>query len=323
MVRSIRFSKLSGSGNDFVCIDNRDGSLDDLLAQPRRIGHFARALCRRGLGIGADGVVFACAPEIEGVADVAARFLEPDGSEASLCGNGTACFIRWLDTEHITPGGEVRILSPAGIVRGQDLQDGFVRVCLPLPEDMQTDLKLQVDSAIVSCDYVVTGIEHVVTFVDNIDCADVSRLGAAIRNHPYFPQPRGVNVNFAQVLAEGRIAIRTYEYGVEAETLACGTGSAAAAILATRRFGWPREYTTGQKAVEVQSPGGDILRVYFVVEDDGSVRDPCLETRVRCTYTGSLCPDLASLALGETDDDPPAEANGEASQTPLSRTDAS
>ena len=87
MDKAIEFCKLSGSGNDFVCIDNRDGRFDDILDCPARAAQFARTLCRRGPGLGADGIVFACRPEIEGVADVAAKFLEPDGTEASLCGN--------------------------------------------------------------------------------------------------------------------------------------------------------------------------------------------------------------------------------------------
>jgi len=297
MNRGIEFSKLSGSGNDFACIDNRNGDLDEILRYPERIEHFARALCRRGVGVGADGIVFACRPEVEGVAHVGARFLEPDGSESCLCGNGVACFVRWATLHGIVPDGEVKILTPAGVVRGQDLNDDYIRVCIPLPEDLRTDLELDVDGAKLTCDYVVTGVEHVVTYVSDVAKADLLRWGPALRNHDHFPQPRGVNVNFVQVLGVGEIAVRTYEYGVEAETLACGTGSAAAAILSARRFGWPEEYTRGQKAIRVRAPSGDTLRVHLEMEADGTVTDLCLHTLVRCSYTGTVCPDLVVMAL--------------------------
>lgn len=294
---AIRFSKLSGSGNDFVCLDNRHGKFDAMLAEPESLSHFARTLCRRGLGVGADGIVIAGKPEIEGVADVAARFLESDGTEANLCGNGTACFIQWAKLHNIVPDGEVRILTPAGVVRGATAEDGYVRVCIPLPEDVQTNLELPVEQRTIQGDFAVIGVEHMVIYVDDIDRVDVAKLGPAIRHHKNFPQPRGVNANFVQVLGEGEIAIRTFEYGVEGETLACGTGSAAAAILCARRFQWNGEYIRGETPIEVHPPSGDTLRIYLTMDENGNVADPCLETRVRCTYTGEICGDLADNAL--------------------------
>ena len=282
-----------------------------MLSDPEWIGHFARALCQRSLGIGADGIVIALAPEDHtgDFADVAARFLEADGSETYLCGNGTACFVRWAVEKGIVPDGEVKILTSAGVVRGRTLdEDNYVRVCIPLPEDMRTDIELDLAGRTLTCDYIVTGIEHVVTYVDDIAAADVERLGPLIRNHRHFPQPRGVNANFVQVIGEGEIAIRTYEYGVEAETLACGTGSAAAAILAAARFGWSDQYATGEKAIRIHAPSGDVLRVLFETDPDGRINDLCLDTCVRCTYAGEVCPDLTRLSLtrpGEAVDDAP------------------
>jgi len=297
---SIAFCKLSGSGNDFICIDNRDGRYDAMLAEAEWIGHFARSLCRRSLGIGADGIVFALAPEpqMDAFADVAARFLEADGSETDLCGNGTACFVRWAVERGIVPDGEVKILTSAGVVRGSILdEDRYVRVCIPLPEDMRTDVELDVAGAKLTCDYIVTGIEHVVTYVDDIGAVDVAHLGPLIRHHRHFDQPKGVNASFVEVLGPGELAIRTYEYGVEAETLACGTGSAAAAILAAARFGWWDQYATGQQPIRVRAPSGDVLRVLFETDPDGRINDLCLDTRVRCTYAGEVCPDLTRLSL--------------------------
>jgi len=303
MTPTITFSKLSGSGNDFLCIDNRDGLYDAMLADPEWIGHFSRTLCRRALGVGADGIVFALTPDpdVNGFADIGARFMEADGTETYLCGNGTACFVRWAVEKGLVGEGEARILTSAGVVRGRVLDDGYVRVCIPLPTDKRTGLQLDVGDKTLTCDYVMTGIEHVVTYVDDIAKADVASLGPLLRNHAAFPQPRGVNANFVQVLGEGEIAIRTYEYGVEAETLACGTGSAAAAILSADRFGWGDEYSTGDKPIRVHAPSGDVLRVLFELDAEGLINDLCLDTVVRCTYAGSVCPDLARLSQTRPD----------------------
>ena len=128
MTQPIAFTKLSGSGNDFACLDNRDGRFDPLLADAERIGHFARLLCRRSMGVGADGVIFCCRPEVAEVADVAARFFEADGSETDLCGNGTACFTRWAFDSGFVRDSEIRILTPAGVVLAQR-SDGAGVVC--------------------------------------------------------------------------------------------------------------------------------------------------------------------------------------------------
>jgi len=142
MTDKIEFSKLSGSGNDFICIDNRDGRLDGIIGVPARASAFARALCRRGLGVGADGLIFACESEIEELSDVQARFFEPDGSEAELCGNGTACFVHWLTSTGRLPQREIKILTPAGVVLGRDADGKYVRVCIPLPQQIQLGLTL-------------------------------------------------------------------------------------------------------------------------------------------------------------------------------------
>lgn len=278
-------------------MDNRDGRFDEILVSQESLAHFTRTLCRRGLGVGADGIVFAVEPEIEGVADIAAKFLEMDGTESTLCGNGTACFVRWTVGQGIVADGDVRVLTGAGVVLGKNLDDGYTRVCIPLPEEKRTDLKIQVDGDVIDCDYIVTGCEHLVVYVDDIENAPVTRLGRLLRHHECFAQPRGVNVNFVQHIAKGELAIRTYEYGVEAETLACGTGSSSAAILAARKFNWPAEYTSNDKPVHLQTRSGDVLRVYVGVDENDTVTDLCLETMVRCSYSATLCPDLAALAM--------------------------
>jgi diaminopimelate epimerase len=296
MNRPIEFAKLSGSGNDFICLDGRDGRFDELLADPDRAGRFAQALCHRAMGVGADGVVIATVCEIEGVADLAARHFEPDGGEANLCGNGTACFVRWADDDGWTRTQELRVLTAAGVVRGRRSDGQYVRVCIPLPEDMRTGLSVPAGGTVWTCDYVVTGVPHVLVYVDDVAAVDVAHLGPLLRHHPMFA-PAGVNANFVQVLREGELALRTFETGVEGETLACGTGSAAAAIMAARRFGWNRAYLAGEKPVLIRARSGDVLRVYVEIDDD-TVHDLCLETVVRFLYRGTLHADLAASALG-------------------------
>jgi len=294
--RPIEFAKLSGSGNDFVCIDNRGGRFDALLADGERIGHFAQLLCRRSMGIGADGVIFAGPPELPEAADLSARFFEADGTEAGLCGNGTGCFTRWAFDGGFVTDSSLRILTPAGVVLAERADGPYITVCIPSPEDIRPDVRVCVDGFPIPCDYAVTGVPHVATYVDDVNRIDMNRLGPAIRWHERF-QPEGVNANFVQVVGVGELAVRTWEYGVEGETLACGTGSAASAILAARRFDWPKEYRAHERPVLVRARSGDVLRVYFREMDDGTVEDVCLETVVRFLYRGTITPELADQAL--------------------------
>jgi diaminopimelate epimerase len=296
MSELLPFAKLSGSGNDFVCIDNHNGQLGPAFSQPRRLAHLAKVLCRRGLGIGADGLIIAQAPEIEGVADIAASFLEPDGSQAELCGNGVACFTRWVLEERLAAGPEVRILTGAGVVRGKNGEGtGYMRACIPIPESVQTDRTIRTGRRRWTYDFAVTGVPHLVTYVEDLEKLEVSHWGPLLRHHEQFG-PRGVNANFVQVLGEGRLAVRTYEFGVEGETLSCGTGSATAAILAARRFGWPAPYLRGDRPVLVQARSGDVLRIFFSLAGD-RIEDVCLETLVRYLYHGRLHTDLQGRIL--------------------------
>ena len=295
MAPTIEFTKSSGSGNDFVCIDNRDGRHAAMLADGARVATFARAICRRGLGVGADGVIFAGTPEISGVADIGARFFEADGSETELCGNGTACFAHWAIAEGFVPDREIGILTNAGVVLASRVAPPYVRVCLPVPMNVQRDLEIVLDGFLCLCDFALVGVPHAVIYVDDVERADVARLGPLLRHHKRFA-PAGVNANFVQVLEPGKIALRTYEYGVEGETMACGTGSAAAAMLATLRYGW-QSITCGRRPVEVLAHSGDTLRIYFTCAPDGSIVDPCLETVVRVAYRAVLADGLAAEAL--------------------------
>ncbi|MHC4294295.1 MAG: diaminopimelate epimerase, partial [Planctomycetota bacterium] len=289
-------AKLSGSGNDFLCIDNRDGALDEILDSPGRIVHFASSLCSRGKGVGADGVIFACTPDIEGVSDIAARFFEADGSEVELCGNGTACFIHWVRSSGWVGEGETKVLASAGVVRGTNSDGKYVRVCIPDPQDLLFDFELTVDDSSCKCDFAVTGVPHVITYVEDVNEVDIEHWGPVLRHHPHFA-PRGTNANFVQIISPGELAVRTWEFGVEGETLSCGTGAAAAGILAALHFEWDKEYLSSSKPVLIHARSGDVLRVYFNLQEDNQVTDVCLETVVRFCCCGRVHPDLLATAL--------------------------
>jgi len=293
MDHPIEFEKLSGCGNDFVCIDNRDGRFDPLLASPERVGHFAQALCRRRLGVGADGVIFALPCPRTAQADIACRFFEVDGSEAEFCGNGTACFARWAIDGGAVDADSFRVHTHAGVVWGQQADGDYIHECVPVPTQVQADVEFALDGQPQRCDFAITGVPHAVVYVDDVEAVDVLRLGPAIRHHQRFA-PRGTNVNFVQVLADGDIALRTFEFGVEDETLACGSGSATAATLSARRFGWP-----SGDLVQVRVRSGNTIRAYPEFGPDGQPSKVCIETVVRPVYRATLAPTLAAQALGE------------------------
>ena len=286
------FTKMTAAGNDFICFDNTGGEFNALIESGKAAG-LAKALCRRGLGVGADGLIFASRLDQHPLADIRARFFEPDGSEAELCGNGTACFTQWVLASGLLKGREVRILTDAGMAMGtpNPAEPGRVRVCIPQPFDLQ--LKVPVEAAGRHWDLatVVTGVPHAVIYVTDLETADVTGWGRAIRFHPLF-QPRGINANFVKILGVGHLAVRTFEFGVEAETLACGTGSASAAIITALRENWPRLYWTGDEPVLIDVRGGETLKVWFTCRDGVAVTDVCLETRVRTVYEGRLSPDM-------------------------------
>lgn len=287
------FVKLSAAGNDFACIDNLDGRFDALINSPATIARFAHTFCLRGPGVGADGVIFACRPEIDHNTHASARIFEWDGSEVELCGNGTASFACWAIDHGLLPADQdaLNILTPAGIVQGRRVDGQYIRVCVPLPIDVHRGFEITAAGQRLQCDFAITGIPHVVTYVDDIEAVDVATLGYALRHHERF-QPRGANANFVQFLAEGEIALRTFEFGVEAETLACGTGSASSAILAARHFGWGEPYTNDEKPIRVHTRGGKVLRVHFAIDTHDHVSDLCLDSPVETVYRATTSDDL-------------------------------
>jgi len=286
----ISFTKMSAGGNDFVCIDNTSGLYTKLMKTPAG-GVFISTICRRGLSIGADGVVFACQKGDGTGIDVVARFMEPDGSEARLCGNGTACFAYWCMDKGIVNGPEVNILTAAGTAYAcRNSEDpSRIRVCVPNPQGLQLDVRIEAAGRPWLIHVLDTGVPHAVIFVDRLQEVAVTRYGYAIRRHSRFASMGGVNANFTQIIDVGHIAVRTFEFGVEAETLACGTGSAAAAIISAIRNGW-QQYMTGAEPIQVDVQGNEQLQIWFTRNGD-NITDVCLETGAKPVYEGRLRPE--------------------------------
>jgi diaminopimelate epimerase len=296
----VMFTKMTAGGNDFICVDNTRGEYDRLLRSPG-LREFVRTLCRRGLCVGADGVIFACGQGSGQGVDIVARFLEPDGSEARLCGNGTACFAYWCLTENLVKGPKVDILTAAGTAQACPNDDDCsrIRVCVPNPHSLRLDQEISACGRTWHVSTLNTGVPHAVVFVRDVEQVDVGRCGAALRHHAAFAEVGGVNANFAQVLGVGHLKVRTFEFGVEAETLACGTGSTAAAIVAALSRQWPARFLAGSDPVLVDVRGGETLRIWFTCKPDGGIVDVCLETRARSIYTGILRSELVhEIRLG-------------------------
>jgi diaminopimelate epimerase len=245
------FVKMNGAGNDFILVDNRDGRV---CLTPQQVTR----LCHRQRGIGADGLML-LVPAKSGRADWAWDFFNSDGSVAEMCGNGARCFGRYI--QQLTGvTGRTSFETVAGVISAVFRGDR-VQVNLTAPKDLRPHQQISTQAGPLTVHSLNTGVPHAVVFVPEADQAMVLPLGAELRHHAAFA-PRGTNVNFVQVLGPGSIRVRTYERGVEGETLACGTGVTASALIASRLHGFV-------SPVHVRVQGGDDLEVAFEVEGDG------------------------------------------------------
>ena len=240
----LRFTKMNGAGNDFVMLDNR---LGDLQLAPQQI----ERLCDRHRGIGADGVLVL--ERATNGANFRMRYYNADGGEAEMCGNGARCFARFADRT-AGPLEEISFETPAGVIAAV-LHGESVTLQMSDPKDLQLNLRILALGQQVDCHYVDSGVPHVVVPVSAIAGVNVRELGAALRHHGQFA-PRGANVNFLERRGDNQIAIRTYERGVEDETLACGTGVVASAIIFAATAG-------AEPPIRVVVQGGDELQVGF------------------------------------------------------------
>jgi diaminopimelate epimerase len=215
----LRFTKMNGAGNDFVMIDNRAG---EVRLAPEQIVR----ICDRHRGVGADGILLL--ESGSNGADFRMRYYNRDGGEAEMCGNGARCFARFANKVAKAPA-KISFQTPAGLIRGE-LRDELVTLQMSEPRDLQLDLDVAANGTREHVHFVNSGVPHVVVPVSKVENVDVRSRGEALRRHEKF-SPAGANVNFIEKLGPKKISIRTYERGVEDETLACGTGVVASALL--------------------------------------------------------------------------------------------
>jgi diaminopimelate epimerase len=248
---NLDFTKMNGAGNDFILIDNRDGKVRLTTEQVVK-------LCHRQRGIGADGL-FLLVPARTGKADWAWEFYNSDGSTADMCGNGARCFARFIQK---ATGARERTSFETGAGVIQAVFDGeLVTVNLTEPKDLRLAEAVTLASGPAQVHSLNTGVPHAVMFVPDADKAMVQSMGSELRYHKHFA-PKGTNVNFVQLRGPNAIRVRTYERGVEGETLACGTGVTASALIAARLHNF-------NSPVQVQVQGGDLLEVRFERKGDG------------------------------------------------------
>lgn len=267
---NIPFTKMSGSGNDFIIIDNRSGIVDT----PRK-REFVRKVCTPKTSVGADGVIFV---EKSDTADYRWDFYNSDGSSAEMCGNGGRCVARYAFEKKIAPQ-KHSFETLAGIISAE-VNGRTVKVKLTVPHNLKQNQDVKFEDGVCNVDSLNTGVPHVVLFSDNVDSEDVQRIGRAVRCHEAFA-PKGTNVNFVEVTDHRSLKIRTYERGVEGETLACGTGVVAASILSALK-------NKVEPPVLVQTRGGEFLTVHFRLPSNGTFGDVFLEGLTQTTFEGTL-----------------------------------
>ena len=264
----IDFTKMSGTGNDFILIDHRT----PFLAR-EEMPAFARAVCERRVSVGADGLILI---EKSETADFRWQFLNGDGSWAEMCGNGARCAARFAHALGIAPA-RMRFETVAGLIEAE-VTGQSVKLKMTAPTGLRLHEKLTVNGREQVVHSLNTGVPHAVLFMEDAQQAPVLEWGRTIRFHEHF-QPAGTNVNFVQQTGNGLI-VRTYERGVEGETLACGTGAVASAIIAG---------LLGQvKApVTVTTSGGEQLIIHYSLAGQ-EIAGVYLEGPANFIYEGRL-----------------------------------
>ncbi|HEX9457806.1 MAG TPA: diaminopimelate epimerase [Thermoanaerobaculia bacterium] len=268
----LTFSKMAGGGNDFVIIDNRSGRIEDAAALTRRI-------CTPHLSVGADGLILI---ENTARATFRMRYLNADGSLAAFCANGTRCAARFAYVNVIAPK-RMTIETGAGIVGAEVSDGGHVTLSLQPPHSFVAGRALRVGETVIQGSTIVVGVPHYVIFLrDELWFQDIVPLGRALRSHPDL-QPAGANINFVVVRDPHSIEVRTYERGVEAETLSCGSGVVASSVTSAL-FG----KTTSP--VNVLTRSGITLEVSFALDGDVA-RDVQLRGDARVVYRATMTPE--------------------------------
>jgi len=268
-MKKIPFFKIQGNGNDFILIDNRRGVL-----KGKGLSGLAKEVCHRNRSVGADGLIVIVSSK---KADFKWRFFNADGSEAEMCGNGSRCAARFALLKKIAPK-KMSFETLAGIIHAE-VKNGTVRVELAGAGGLRQNIAILVAGGTRTGHFINTGVPHLVYLSDHLDGEDVQAVGSATRRHGLF-KPAGTNVNFVQIDGPHKLRIRTYERGVEGETLACGTGAVAAALIAA-------SLGKAKSPVAVTTRGGDKLIVSFLRDGD-EFHDLYLEGEARVVCEGSL-----------------------------------
>jgi len=270
MKKQIEFTKMVAAGNDFIVIE----SSHQVTKSPSH-QTLAKKICDRKYGVGADGLLIL---QKSKVADVKMRIFNPDGSEAEMCGNGARCVALFSAQVHKCKSAKVRIETKVGIIESKVSKE-YVKIKLTDPRNIKLDIPIMINNRNIKVNFIDTGVPHTVILVQGLEKIDVVNLGRQIRYHKRF-QPAGTNVDFVEVSSNDTIKVRTYERGVENETLACGTGSVASALLYAIRY-----TLYANCRINVYTKSGEVLRVYFVKAKKG-FRDVWLEGRAGIVYKG-------------------------------------
>jgi diaminopimelate epimerase len=268
MMKIIAFTKMAGAGNDFIMINNADSSFS------LDWSSFAASMCPPKTGIGADGVIV-IEPDTE--TDFTFRIFNADGSEAEMCGNGARCAALFAHAQGIA-GTTMRFRTLAGII-GARIDGHEVAVEMTEPFGLKTQIEIPLQGSGRTVHFVNTGVPHTILFTPRLDDEDVPGIGRLVRFHEHFA-PAGTNADFVEVQGPGSIRVRTYERGVEGETLACGTGAVASAIV-SHHLGKVQEVP-----VLVRMKGGD-LKIDFTTDHSGYTR-VWLMGPVNTVFTGQV-----------------------------------
>ncbi|MDD4879830.1 MAG: diaminopimelate epimerase [Candidatus Omnitrophica bacterium] len=266
-MKNIAFVKMVASGNDFVVMDNRKAVIPGA-----KLRSFAREICDRNYGAGGDGLI---ALERSKKADFRMRIINSDGSEAEMCGNGARCAALFAVGNKIA-GKSMDFETLAGIIQAE-VKGDVVKLKMSDPNSLKLDINLVLSDGTYNVNFVNTGVPHTVIFVEHIEGQDVKTTGKEVRYHSAFA-PRGTNADFVEAVGKNLIKVRTYERGVEGETLACGTGVTASAIISAvvKNFKSP---------VTCLTKGGDSLKIYFKRSGD-DFTDVYLEGGAREVFLG-------------------------------------
>lgn len=285
------FWKMSGSGNDFVFVDTREVPAGPLTS-PEVVG----AICSRGTGIGADGICFL---EESDKATIRLVYLNSDGSRADLCGNATLCTARLARELGVIEGGEFAVETDSGIL-GARFRGENPEIDLQQVTEVRLDYEIPLVGGERRMGFALAGVPHLVILVDDLDRVDVVGRGRPLRHHSSLKA--GANVNFVQPADSDLFRYRTYERGVEAETLACGTGAVATALLLT-------EWGLAQGPVRIQTRSGRELGVRFVGRP--ASRRPSLTGEARIVYRGHFG-ELPGFTPESTQSAPALDASSQA-----------